>query len=266
MIDSSQPYIDSIISIISELCIKAQIIWSCHYQEEGTIEQICGIFEQAIPLAKSINDHFSLWYIYGHWAYWMFLREGFERALELNELGIKQAKILLLEKDGDEAEDGTELVSALNDRAYFLIELGEYEKANKVAEEAMEYGCDYIIQCYLLLNYAKANIELQEDLQGEQRIDYEKIYREIIKRIEDYHLENLPSNESTHLLLLSYFNLGVYNQEFIEPRNESLAADYLRKAIEVYKSRDVPDPRHQSYYEQSMERLEQIESSLNETT
>ncbi|MFR9543355.1 MAG: hypothetical protein SNJ29_15650 [Rikenellaceae bacterium] len=257
LIDSSQPYIESTISIISELCLKAQIIWSCHYQEEGVIEQICEIFEQAIPLAKSINDHFSLWYIYEHWAYWCFLDEDFDRALELNELGIKQAKILQLENSEDEA---SELAFSLNDRAYFLIELGEYSKANDLLEEAMEYNCEVITQCYLLLNYAKTNIELQIEQQSEQKVDYEKIYKEIVAKVEDYHSENPPTNESVHLLLIAYFNLGVYFQEFADEQDLQASADYFHKAIEVYNSRHIPDPRHQSYYEQCMERLQQIEN------
>lgn len=257
LIDSSQPYIDSTVSIISELCIKAQIIWSCHYQEEGTIEQICELFEQAVPLAKSINDHFSLWYIYEHWAYWTFLSDDFDRALELNEFGIKQAKILLLEKDED---DASELAFSLNDKAYFLLELGEYANANDVIEEAMEYSCEIITQCYILLNYAKANIELQLNQQSEQKVDYEKIYKDIVTKVNDYHSENQPTNESVHLLLITYFNLGVYIQEFAEEQEIQTATDYYHKAIEVFNSRHIPDPRHQSYYEQCVERLHQIDN------
>ncbi len=265
LMQSAKPYIDSTISVISELCLKVQTIWSCHNQEDGTIEKICEIFEQAIPLAKSINDHFSLWYIYEHWAYWMFLREEHEMALELNELGIKQATILYIEKEGDDMEDGTEYVHSLCYRSYFLIHLGEYQGAIDVAEEAMNYSCDIITQCYILLNYAKANAELQEELKSEQKVDYEKIYREIIEKVEDYHTDFDPTNESIHLLLSAYFSLGVYNQECLKPRNESFAADCYRKAIEIYNSREIPDLNHQSFYEQSLDRLQQIESLSNET-
>ncbi|MFR9541772.1 MAG: hypothetical protein SNH27_06950 [Rikenellaceae bacterium] len=266
LIQSAKPYIDSTVSIISELCIKAQVIWSCHNQEEGVIEKICGIFEQAILLAKSINNHSSLWNIYELWSYWMFLSKEYERALELNELGIKQAQIILFEREDEEIENGTELVVSLNDRAFFLMELGEYEEAAKIVDEAMDYNCEVITQCYLLLNYAKANVELQLQQQSVQKVDYEKTYREIIRKIEDYHRESSPVNESIHLLFISHFNLGVYCQEFLNPQDNQLAADFFRKAIDIYNSRDIPDPRHQSYYKECIEQLQQIDGLPNETT
>lgn len=189
----------------------------------------------------------------------MFLSEDYQRALDLNALGVKQAKILQLEKSDDEAEDSGELAFSLNDRAYFLIEMGENEQASKIIEEAMEYSCDTIIQCYLLLNYAKVNVELQQERQSEQAVDYQKIYKTIIAKVEEYHCGAAASNESIHLLFISHFNLGVYNQDLAEQVDLPLAADYFGKAVDIYNSREIPDIKHRYYYEQSLERLELIE-------
>ncbi len=247
---SAEPFIESVNSVIAEMCLKAMAVWSCHYQEEGVIKRINEIFERAIPLAKSINDHYSLWFIYQNWALWSLLSEDGERALEMYELAITQGKILQLESPD---ENPNELVMVMNDKAFLLTEYERYEEALQLIEEAQKHKCEPLVGCYLRLNYAKCCTELKHD------VDCIEIYKEIITAIEQLHQEEEPSNESIKLLAFANFNIGVHCQDIIAEPDPIQAAHYLREAIAIFESRDVPTPEYDYYHSCAVERLRIIE-------
>lgn len=247
---SAEPFIETVKSVVAEMCLKAMAVWSCNYKHEGTIEIIDEIFERAIPLAKSINDHYSMWFIYQNWALWSLLSDDGERALEIYELSITQGKILQLEYP-DELPN--ELVMVMNDKAFLLTENGRYEEALEVIIEAQTFDCDPLVSCFLQLNYAKCCTDLN------RQDDCIKIYKEIIKTIEELHKNEDPSNESTKLLAFANFNLGVHYQELIAEPNPTQAAHYLREAITIFESRDVPTPEYDYYHSCAVERLRIIE-------
>ncbi len=248
--DSAEPYIDSVRSVIAEMCLKAMAVWSCNYKREGIIKQIDEIFEQTIPLAKSINDHYSLWYIYQYWALWTLQCGDGDSALEIYELSITQGKILQLETP---EEQPNELVMVLNDKAYLLSEYERYDEALEIIEEALKYDAIPLVKCYLQLNYAKICVGL------EREDDCVNIYQKIISTIEYLHTQEDANNDTVKILAYAHYNLGVHYQELAATPDNALAAQYLRQAIKVFKSRKVPTPEFDYYHSCAIERLRMME-------
>ena len=250
---AASPFIESALAVVTELCLKAQAIWNCNYSSPEAIPLVEEVLERALPVAKKVNDHLSLWFIYQNWAFWLFQHRTAEsedadikQVLNLYELSIRQGKILQLENP-DEAP--VALISSLNDKAYTLTEIGRYEEAVEIIEDALTLELEELTEAYLLTNLAKVSLLLEKEE------DYITIYEVALDLISKYHSENKPINESVCLEALCNYNLGIMHQDLLEEPDIPISIEYYKKAIELFNCQDIPNTNHLIYKEDAQSRL-----------
>ncbi len=248
-LQTATTFIESSKALISETYLRAQITWTCQHNEEKIIERIDSIYESILPLAISLNDHYSLYMIYENWAYMNFNVGKIEYAFELCECAIHQARILQIEYPDTYPQP---LVSSNNTLALFLIEVGEYKDALELIEDMLQYEGDVIMEGYLQLNYCKAAIE------SDIGLDFCKIYFNVLEKIDLWHKENEPINESIHLQAILHYNLGVMYEEILSTPDYTKAIQHYEYAIDYFESRFIPTKAHQFYHNSTRERLEKL--------
>ena len=142
----------------------------------------------------------------------------------------------------------------INDKAYVLYCIDRGEEALELIKQVMDYDVGAVVNGYLQLNYAAIYSAINSE------IDNVELYKDILAKVEQWHIENDPINESVNLIAISNYNLGVSYHELVVDKDYALAAEYYRKAIEVFSSRDVPSSEYESYHQSSIDRLAELDS------
>ncbi len=244
--NTSEAFFDSAYTIIAEVNLKATSIWSCNYEWESCIEAIDKLFEDILPLANAVNDHFLLWIIYTNWASWTRQSGDVENAMNLQKIAINQGRILQLE---DPDEPPIQLQSSLADMAMMLSDLERYKESDAMISEALELKGDKIVEAFLWFNHARNCLEL------ERWQDNLAFYEKVLDLLSEWNNMNVAVNESVCLEAVTYHNLAILHQDFLEPNDSIKAIEYFEKAIELFECRNVPNLAYRQYHQYAIQQL-----------